>query len=87
MSPDEYEAAVAAFIRFRGITRCPTACVVSTQGVIAKADRAALEDYAAAREEVRRRRIIARMLRFNHSASWARWPNAALHDNGSKCPT
>jgi hypothetical protein len=87
MSPDEDEAAVAAFIRFRGITRCPTACVVPTQGVIAKADRAALEDYAAAREEVRRRRIVARMLRFNHSACWGRWPNAALHDNGSKCPT
>jgi hypothetical protein len=41
MVPNEDQAAVAAFIRFRG---CPTACVVPTQGVIATADRAALED-------------------------------------------
>jgi hypothetical protein len=81
MIPNEDEAAVAAFIRFRS---CPTACVVPIQGVIAKADRAALEDYAAAREEVRRRRT--RMLRFSHSGSWGRWPNAALRDSGSKCP-
>jgi hypothetical protein len=86
MIPNEDEAAVAAFIRFRGVTRCPTACAVPTQGVIATADRAALEDYAAARDEVRRQRIIARLLRFGHSRSWDRWPNAALHDRGSKCP-
>jgi hypothetical protein len=38
----EYEAAVAAFIRTKGVTRCPTACVVQTQATIAPDDRAAL---------------------------------------------
>jgi hypothetical protein len=86
MIPNEDEAAVAAFIRFRGVTRCPTACAVPTQGVIARADRAALEDYAAARAEVRRQKMIARMLRFGRSRSWDRWPTAALPDGRSKCP-
>jgi len=31
LSPSEYEDAVAAFIRNKGITRCPTACLVRTQ--------------------------------------------------------
>jgi hypothetical protein len=87
MIPNEDQAAVAAFIRFRGITRCPTACAVPTQGVMATADRAALEDYATARDEVRRRRITARMLRFGHLGSLGRWPNVALQESGSKCPT
>jgi hypothetical protein len=38
----EDEAAVAAFIRTRGVTRCPTACVVPTQATIGADDRAAL---------------------------------------------
>jgi hypothetical protein len=38
----EYEAAVAAFIRTKGITRCPTACVVQTQATIGPDDRDAL---------------------------------------------
>ena len=50
------EAAVAEFIRTKGVTRCPTACVVPTQGSVAAADRAALEEYAASRERVRRAR-------------------------------
>jgi hypothetical protein len=49
MSRDEYEAAVAAFIRSNGVTRCPTACALPTQGTIATADRAALQEYATAR--------------------------------------
>ncbi|MGH7029372.1 MAG: hypothetical protein ACREE9_03770 [Stellaceae bacterium] len=48
------EAAVAEFIRTRGITRCPTACVLPTQGSVAAADRAQLEEYAAARDRLRR---------------------------------
>ena len=39
---DEYRDAVAEFIRSKGITRCPTACVLPTQGLIAAADRIAL---------------------------------------------
>jgi hypothetical protein len=51
MPGDDYEAAVAAFIRARGITRCPTACAVPTQGAVPPADRAALADYAEARDK------------------------------------
>ena len=58
------EAAVAEFIRTRGITRCPTACVLPTQGSVAAADRAALEEYAASRERVRRARATARQNSF-----------------------
>lgn len=60
MRHDEHEAAVAAFIRTRGITRCPTACALPTQGIIAAADRAALEDYAAERSRSRHRKIAGR---------------------------
>jgi hypothetical protein len=60
MHHDEHEAAVAAFIRVRGITRCPTACALPTQGIIAAADRAALEDYAAERSRSRRQKIAGR---------------------------
>ena len=54
MSSGEYEAAVAAFIRNRGVTRCPTACLVRTQASVSPADRAALEEYEAGRERSRR---------------------------------
>jgi hypothetical protein len=56
---DEYEAAVAAFIRNRGVTRCPTACVVRTQASVSAADRAALEQYEAERERSRRTNLAA----------------------------
>ena len=58
------EAAVAEFIRTRGVTRCPTACVVPTQAAVAAADRAALQEYAAAREQMRRARTAARQNSF-----------------------
>jgi hypothetical protein len=58
------EAAVAEFIRTRGVTRCPTACVLPTQGSVAVADRNALEAYAVARERVRRARTAARLNSF-----------------------
>ena len=60
MCQDEYEAAVAVFIRTKGVTRCPTACAVPTQGTVAESDRAALEDYATARARLRRQRQAAR---------------------------
>ncbi len=63
MHQDEHAAAVAAFIRSRGITRCPTACALPTQGTIAAADRAALEDYAAARGRSRQQKSAARLAR------------------------
>ena len=54
-------AAVAEYIRTKGITRCPTACVSPTQGLVGAADRAALEEYAVARDRMRRERAAARM--------------------------
>ncbi len=56
MSQSEHEAAVAAFIRNQGITRCPTACVVRTQGTVSNADREALQQRAAESEMLRNRR-------------------------------
>ena len=49
----DYEAAVAAFLRKKGVTRCPTVCVVPTQATVAEADRAAYRDYVAAKEAAR----------------------------------
>ena len=47
--PENDCEAVAEFIRTKGITRCPTACVLPTQGSVAAADRVALEEHAVAR--------------------------------------
>jgi hypothetical protein len=58
MSPGEYEAAVAAFIRNRGVTRCPTACLARTQASVSAADRAALEQYELGRERSRRTTLV-----------------------------
>lgn len=53
MSQAEYETAVAEFMRTRGVTRCPTVCVVPTQASTTEADRAAYRDYIAAKEAAR----------------------------------
>jgi hypothetical protein len=53
-------AAVAEFIREKGITRCPTACVLPTQGEVTEADRAALAAYATRRERRRQARAAQR---------------------------
>lgn len=49
------EAAIAAFIRAKGITRCPTACAAPSDAYGSAADRATLRQHAerleAAREE------------------------------------
>jgi len=60
MDDDEYQAAVAAFIHAKGVTRCPTACALPTQATVPAADRAALEDYAIARAQMRHRRLVGR---------------------------
>jgi len=57
MSENEYAAAVAEFLRKKGVTRCPTACVVPTRANVPAADRAALRDYDAAREVARQERL------------------------------
>lgn len=53
MSQTEYETAVAEFIRSKGITRCPTVCLVPTQGSVSVADRMALRQRAQQLEELR----------------------------------
>jgi hypothetical protein len=69
MGQDEYEATIAVFMRTKGVTRCPTACVSRTQGTVDDTDRAALENYAAACEWSRQRRIAARRRLFWTSGS------------------
>ena len=56
MSQTEHDAAVAAFIRMKGVTRCPTACLVRTQGTVSTADREALQKRADDTETQRQRR-------------------------------
>ena len=53
MSQNEYDAAVAEFMRTKGITRCPTACAVPTHADVAENDRAALRNYNDAKEAAR----------------------------------
>ncbi len=52
----EYESEIAAFIRAKGVTRCPTVCLVPTQGSTDPADRAALRRRAEHYETVRQER-------------------------------
>jgi hypothetical protein len=53
MSDTDYAKAVAEFMSKKGVTRCPTVCAVPTRGNVPEADRAALRDYAAARDAAR----------------------------------
>ena len=70
MTQHEYDAQIAAFIKQKGVTRCPTACAVPTHGSIAATDREALRRRAEEREarlEERRLREVA-LYRFGHAA-------------------
>ena len=58
--PENNREAVAEFIRTKGITRCPTACVLPTQGLVPAADRVALEEHAVERDRLRRAQAAAR---------------------------
>ena len=58
--PSDYEAVIAEFVRTKGITRCPTACVLPTQGSIDPADQVALEKHAVAHERLRQTKAAAR---------------------------
>jgi hypothetical protein len=55
MNDDDGEA-ITEFIRTKGITRCPTACVLPTQASLGAADRAALEEHAVSRDQLHRAR-------------------------------
>ena len=54
------DAVIAEFIRTKGITRCPTACLLPTQGSVDAADRAALEQHAMTQEKLRLAKAAAR---------------------------
>lgn len=60
----DVDPAVAEFIRIRGVTKCPTACVLPTQGSVPAADREALEEYALRRDQIRRAKVAARAQQF-----------------------
>ena len=60
MDKTEREAVVTEFIRSKGVTHCPTACVSTTQASIGSADRAALEEHAIARARLRRAKAASR---------------------------
>ncbi|HZT89913.1 MAG TPA: hypothetical protein VFA12_18225 [Stellaceae bacterium] len=53
MSQNDYDAAVAEFLRRKEITRCPTVCVVPTHASVGEKDREALREYVAAKEAAR----------------------------------
>jgi hypothetical protein len=53
----DYAAAVAEFMRKKGVTRCPTVCAVPTRGSTSEVDRTALRNYNEAREAARLARI------------------------------
>ena len=63
MSVAAYEAEIAAFLRAKGVTRCPTACAAPSQKAGSAADRAALQEHADQQEAVRQQRK-ARRVRF-----------------------
>ena len=60
MSHHDRDAEIAAFVRTKGVTRCPTACLVPTQGSPDLADQAALEQYANTRDQLLRTKIATR---------------------------
>jgi hypothetical protein len=60
ISNDNCDTVIAEYIRTKGVTRCPTACVVPTQASVTAADRAALEEYRSERDRQRREKAAAR---------------------------
>ena len=60
MSSENCETVIDEYIRTKGVTRCPTACVVPTQASVTEADRAALGEYRTARDQQRREKAAAR---------------------------
>jgi hypothetical protein len=64
ISGNDSATEVAEFIRTKGVTKCPTACVLPTQASVAAADREALGEYAARRAERRRARVTAHARQF-----------------------
>ena len=68
MTQQELDAQVAAFIRMKGVTRCPTACAVPTQASVAESDRQALRRRDAEREARREERKLRETAMFRFGA-------------------
>jgi hypothetical protein len=71
MTQEERDAAaIATFIRNKGVTRCPTVCAVATQASVGTIDRQTLRQRDAdqeARRDARRLREVA-LYRFGRAA-------------------
>ncbi len=63
MSQQEYDTAIAEFIRVKGVTRCPTVCAVPTQGSVSPSDCLALRRRAEHLDAVRREKVRREWLR------------------------
>lgn len=73
MTRSDYDAAIAAFMRSKGVTRCPTACLLPTQASVSVVDRERLQRQAAELETRRLERQTAHWRRlFGASAAEAR---------------
>ena len=66
--PRNYEAEIAAFIREKGVTRCPTACAAPTHASVSAAERDALRQRAERLEALRQEKA---------REAWARAVGAA----------
>ena len=60
MSHHDRDAEIAAFVLTKGVTRCPTACVVPTQSSPSLPDQAALAEHAVARDQLLRTKSATR---------------------------
>jgi hypothetical protein len=82
MPPQEDRAAIAEFILAKGVTRCPTVCLVPTHASVSLADRLALRRRAEQREALRRQRARdawVRALGWNHECMIDERQDAPAH--------
>ena len=70
MSHHDRDAEIAAFILTKGVTRCPTACVVPTQSSPSLPDQAALAEHAVARDQLLRTKIATGWQAFGSLRLW-----------------
>ena len=69
MTQQEHEAAVAAFIRARGVTRCPTVCAAPTQASVGESDRTALRQRDAQKEARRAQKKLREVALFRFGSA------------------
>ena len=69
MTQQEHDAAVAAFIDARGVTRCPTVCAVATHASIGETDRLALRRREEQREALRVERRLRQAVAFRFGSA------------------